>query len=169
MAKTEAITSGDEMSTRDAVGVEPIARFVEQMGLICEADNLPRIAGRLFGLLIVEDGAYSLRQLADRLQVSRASVSTNARILTEIGIVERAPKPGDRQGYYQLASNPFHRMLTGKVRALQHAQTVFSEAAESFPAKRETAKRRLREMAEFHRTAAEIVSELIERSSQQRH
>lgn len=106
MAKTEAITSGDEMSTRDAVGVEPIARFVEQMGLICEADNPPRIAGRLFGLLIVEDGAYSLRQLADRLQVSRASVSTNARILTEIGIVERRPNRGTGRAIISSPATP---------------------------------------------------------------
>ena len=71
----------------------PTHRFgsSSKMGLLCESDNLPRIAGRLFGLLILEDEAFSLRELADRLQVSRASVSTNARILTEMGLAERSP------------------------------------------------------------------------------
>lgn len=143
---------------------EPMAQFVERMGLLCEYDNLTRIAGRILGLLIVEEGAFSLRELADHLKVSRASVSTNARMLTEMGVVERVSLPGDRQDYYQLARNPFRRMLSGKVAALRRASEVFADAAADFPPEREVAKERLREMAAFHRRAADIVTELIEHS-----
>ena len=31
--------------------------FIENMGLSLEADGLPRIAGRIFGLLLVSEGA----------------------------------------------------------------------------------------------------------------
>lgn len=142
---------------------EPLLRFIERMGLMCESDNLPRIAGRLLGLLIVEDGALSLRELADRLQVSRASVSTNARLLTDIGIVDRVTRPGDRQDYYRLTPDPFHRLLSGKAKAFNQAGDLFAEAAESFPPDRDGAKRRVCAFAEFYRAAAQGVTELIER------
>jgi DNA-binding transcriptional regulator GbsR (MarR family) len=157
-----------ELSELRPTEQEPLARFIEQMGLLCERDNLPRIAGRVLGLLIVEEGAFSLRELADRLQVSRASVSTNARMLTNVGVVERVARPGDRQDYYQLAPNPFHQMLTGRAAAFRQASQLFEEAAVEFPPEREVARSRLREMAAFHRNAADTVAELIERSIKQR-
>lgn len=167
MTDTRTETPDEASRVRDFAVNEPIVRFIEQMGLICETDNLPRIAGRVLGLLLVEDGPYSLRELAELLQVSRASVSTNARILTDIGLVERVAKPGDRQDYYQLARDPFHVLLKGKVRGMNQAYKFFSEAAESFPPEREGAKKRLCKLAEFYRAAAECVTELIERSSRQ--
>jgi len=103
--------SAQEPRDVETLAPDPVDDFIEKVGLICERDNLPRIAGRVLGFLIVEEGAFSLRELAERLQVSRASVSTNARMLTEIGLAERVARPGDRQDYYQLAPNPFHRML----------------------------------------------------------
>ncbi len=157
----------DSAATGHASESEPVARFVEQMGLICEYDNLPRIAGRILGLLIVEEGAFSLRELAEKLQVSRGSVSTNARMLTDVGVVERVSLPGDRQDYYQLAPNPFERMLGRMMVGLKQAVAIFDEAAASFPNDRQTAKERIGQMARFHRAAAETLAELIERSVKQ--
>ena len=156
-AKGATIAAGDDSDAS--------VWFVEQMGLLCESDNLPRIAGRLFGLLILEDEAFSLRELADRLQVSRASVSTNARILTEMGLAERVARPGNRQDYYRLAGNPFEQTLIGKVRDLKKAQDFYAEAAERIPAGWTTARKRLRGLAAFHREAVETVTALIERST----
>jgi DNA-binding transcriptional regulator GbsR (MarR family) len=38
--------------------------FIERMGLALESDGLPRIAGRIFGLLLVSEDARSLDDLA---------------------------------------------------------------------------------------------------------
>ncbi|MHA1560127.1 MAG: GbsR/MarR family transcriptional regulator [Alphaproteobacteria bacterium] len=148
---------------------DPLARFIEKVGLFCERDNLPRIAGRVLGFLIVEEGAFSLRELAERLQVSRASVSTNARMLTEIGVAEHVTRPGDRQDYYQLAPNPFHRMLAGRAVVFREVSRLFEDAAAAFPPAREVARGRLKEMAALHRRAADTIAELIERSIKPRH
>src|SRR5690554_5102322 len=78
--------------------------FVERMGLMMEADGMRRIAGRLYGFLLVHDEAYSLDELAERLKVSKASVSTNARFLEQVGILERMSTPGDRRDYYRMGS-----------------------------------------------------------------
>lgn len=140
----------------------PIARFIEQMGLLCESDGLPRIAGRFLGLLIVEDGPFSINELSERLQVSRASVSTNARMLAGYGVVERISRAGDRHDYYQLARDTLKNMLEGRLQSFQHAARVFQEAAESFPPDREEAKERVMLLADFHRTAARTIAQLIE-------
>ncbi len=157
---------GESQAQADYGAENAVARFIEQMGILCEYDNRPRIAGRMLGLLLVEEGAFSLRELAERLQVSRASVSTNARALTDSGLVERVALPGDRQDYYRLSRSPFQKMLTRVVSGLQQTTAVFEEAAEGFPADREAAKARLRAMAKFHRDAIKTITELIERSAE---
>ena len=164
--ETGRVAAGEPGAGRPAEA-EPLARFIEQMGLLCEHDNLPRIAGRLLGLLLVEEGAFSLQELADRLNVSRGSISTNARLLTDIGVVERVALPGDRQDYYQLARHPFRCLLVGKVRGLMQAAAVFQDATEAFPPGRESAKARLAAMSKFFRTVADGIAELVERSAEQ--
>jgi len=81
--------------------------FIERMGLAAENDGLSRIAGRLFGALILESEPRSLDDLADQLEVSKASISTEARRLVDRGVAERAARPGDRRDYYVLAPDFF--------------------------------------------------------------
>src|SRR5213082_3180893 len=74
--------------------------FIERMGLAAENDGLSRIAGRLFGALILESEPRSLDDLADDLAVSKASISTEARRLVDRGVAERVARAGDRRDYY---------------------------------------------------------------------
>ena len=64
----DTLTEGE----RDA-----IERFIEGFGLLMQQDGLPRIAGRMLALFIVEGGPFSFSELAEKLQVSRGSISTN--------------------------------------------------------------------------------------------
>lgn len=81
-------------------------RFIEGMGLALEEDRLPRIAGRLVGLLIVSPQALRFDRLAERLRVSRGSISTNTRLLENMGVIERVTRPGDRRDYFQINEQP---------------------------------------------------------------
>jgi DNA-binding transcriptional regulator GbsR (MarR family) len=83
---------------------EPMLRLIERLGLEAERDGLPRIAGRILGFLMASDAPASLDQIAEALQVSRASVSTNCRLLEQIGAAEQVSLPGDRKDYYVLTS-----------------------------------------------------------------
>jgi DNA-binding transcriptional regulator GbsR (MarR family) len=85
--------------------------FIERMGLAAESDGLSRIAGRLFGALLLESEPRSLDELADQLDVSKASVSTEARRLLDRGVVERIGKPGDRRDYYALTPDFFAQIV----------------------------------------------------------
>ncbi len=89
--------------------------FVEQMGLVAEADALPRIAGRVFGYLLLADAPQSLDEIAAALGVSKASVSTDARLLLERKLVERACRHGDRKDYYRIAPDFLQRIVEYRV------------------------------------------------------
>ena len=78
----------------------PCINFVESMGLLWENEGLPRIAGRIFGYLVVQPEACSLDDLAAGLGVSKASISTDARRLEQLGLITRVSRPGDRRDYY---------------------------------------------------------------------
>jgi predicted transcriptional regulator len=78
------------------------ARWGEQMGALLEVEGFSRIAGRLFGRLLLSDAPLSLDALAQALDVSKASVSTETRALERRGVVERVTLPGDRRCYYRV-------------------------------------------------------------------
>ena len=78
--------------------------FIEKFCVIAEQDGFPRIAGRIMGFLLLHEGPYTLDELADELQISKTSASTNARLLEQHGIIERVVKAGDRRDFYHLGS-----------------------------------------------------------------
>ena len=103
-------------------------RFIERSGLIAEREGFPRIAGRIFGLLLLSPTDLSLDEIATRLSVSRASVSTDARRLVEAGIIERVGRVGDRKDYYQIAPTHYLRSLEQRFANLQEFVGLLEDA-----------------------------------------
>lgn len=98
--------------------------FVERMGQATESDGLSPIAGRLFALLLLANEPKSLDELATALDVSKASVSTDARRLLERGIAERVTRVGDRRDYYELAPDFFVRIVQSRINRWRRIQTL---------------------------------------------
>lgn len=107
--------------------------FIEKTGLISQAEGLPRIAGRVFGMLIFDGEMVSFGDLATRLQVSRASISTSIRLLEERGLVKRMSKPGERQDYFQLAPNPYATMLEGLKKRTKATKDEIAQTIDKLP------------------------------------
>lgn len=99
--------------------------FIERMGLVSERYGIPRIAGRLLGFLLLDGGAHSLDDLAERLQVSKASVSTNARFLEGLQVIQRQPVPGDRRDFYRIGENPGEHMFELARQRLEESRRLF--------------------------------------------
>ena len=137
--------------------------FIERMGLAAEAEGLPRIAGRLNGLFFLFGGPFSFSELAERLQISRGSVSTNVRMLRDLGIIELVTRPGDRQDYYQLVEQPFGSMLAGYLKRMEHMERIVREADDVLGASLPDARKRLTNMKRFYSAARESARELIDR------
>ena len=143
-----------------------IGRFIEQMGLYAQGDGVARIAGRLFGYFIVHGGPVSFADLAQALQVSRASVSTNARTLVAIGMIERVTRPGDRQDYYQLAESPFLRMIETYIARMRAMQEILQQADRTIPQNMAATHRRLAQMSDFYSVAVQSNEQMLKELEQ---
>jgi len=139
-----------------ALGVRE--RFIEQMGIVAQGDGVPRIAGRMMGLMIFDGRPYSFSELATELQVSRGSVSTNARVLERQGIIERTAIPGDRQDYFHLAESPYEAILNGALARSRRAREIIGRTVDALPATGQSApKRRLQDFGAFYSTIIEAL------------
>lgn len=141
--------------------IDPIVRFIEQMGLHTQGDGAPRIAGRIVGYFIVHGGPVSFAQLAQELQVSRASVSTNARTLANFGMIEKVTRPGDRQDYYQLAASPYLRMIEAYLLRMRAMQTLLQQADDTIPSDMHATHSRLAQMRHFYEAAVQSNEQLL--------
>jgi DNA-binding transcriptional regulator GbsR (MarR family) len=112
---------------------EAVQQFVERMALICERDGMPRIGGRIFGYLLATGGSFSLDELADTLQASKASVSTNARMLEQLGVIRRVSMLGERRDFYRVQDDPWAQMLQVAQGRWHDMVSVFQEGAEHLP------------------------------------
>jgi len=131
--------------------LEPdIARFVEDVAVYWEHSGLPRIAGRILGLLLVCDPPRrSGAELAAELGVSKASVSTMTRMLLASGIVHKVGVPGDRATYFAIRDDGFEERFA----VVNQSFTTFRVLVERGVALVDDAdrSRRLRELAAMYR------------------
>lgn len=136
-------------------------RFVEQYGLLSEREGLSRIAGRIFALMLVEPGSFSFSELAERLQVSRASISTNTRLLEGFGLIERMTKPGDRQDYFQLLPDTWLGVLKRHIANQTRRQQIIEDLLEHEDALSSDGAERVRELLHFTSAAIDSAENLI--------
>lgn len=135
--------------------------FIEAMGMIYQADSLPRIAGRIVGLLMIKDAPFSLQELSDHLQVSRGSISTNTRLLEQIGMINRIAKLGERQAFYHLAKDPYVNFMEGALLRIKKAQSVVRTAQKNIPKSQKGAHRNLADIRHFYDVTIEGVTDII--------
>ena len=113
----------------DTPCLQPAAeQYIERMGLLWEAEGLPRIAGRILGFLALQPEPVTLDELASTLGVSKASVSNDARRLQRLGLVERGSRPGDRRDYYLIADDLPARVAAQKLADLERLHAALTEA-----------------------------------------
>lgn len=141
---------------------EVVDRFIEQKGMEYQAEGLPRIAGRLMGLMLIEDGPFAFGGLAERLKVSRGSVSTNTRLLESLGVIERVSKPGERGDFFQLSADPYVSLLGGINLRLKRALANAKKAQSGLPKTMKNAQGRLAGLETFYEGFIENNERLIE-------
>jgi DNA-binding transcriptional regulator GbsR (MarR family) len=111
----------------------------------------------------VSDEPRSLDQLATALAVSKASVSTNARRLAEMGMLERVCRPADRHDYYRVAPDLFSRTMAERLRRWQRFTQAVGEARRTLPIRSERVRARLRGYESAYAYIVGAIGEALER------
>ncbi|HYF38125.1 MAG TPA: MarR family transcriptional regulator [Gemmatimonadales bacterium] len=138
-------------------------QFIENMGLVLESDGLPRIAGRIFGLLLVSEEPRSLDDLAAELGVSKASVSTNARLLEHRGVLEQVSRPADRRDYYQVPHDLFSHTMAQRLARWQRFHETIGAARTILPIRSPEVRERLEEYEQAYAYMSRVISEALGR------
>ena len=76
--------------------------IIDYCGEKSEKFGLTPVAGQLEGLLLLRRAPMSLDDMASYLDVSKAAVSTNIRLLERWKVVRRVYNRGDRKNYYEI-------------------------------------------------------------------
>jgi DNA-binding transcriptional regulator GbsR (MarR family) len=93
--------------------LEPRDQSIKDFGMYFEQYGMPRILGRIYGLLMISDEPMlGLDQMAAQLSISKASVSTTVRQLQAFTLIEKVTIPGDRKDYYRAVSNALEYLKT---------------------------------------------------------
>ena len=122
--------------------------FVERMGLNAEADGQARITGRIWGLMTVADRPLPPARIAELLKISRASVSTNMKVLEGMGIIERTTRPGERETYFAIADQPYSTLIRSFAARFASYRKQIAAAAKAIDTP--AAHRRLGDLATFY-------------------
>lgn len=114
--------------------IHPAAvEFIEHLALLAEADGLPRIAGRIVGLLIIRQEPVSFDEIVEQLQVSRGSVSTNTRLLESRGVLRRVSHIGERKDLFDVGPDFLERMSQQQLQRQRAVQRIAAEARRNLP------------------------------------
>lgn len=136
--------------------------FIEHIGLSMQAEGLPKIAGQIFGLLILNEKPISFSVVTETLQVSRASVSTNSRLLETFGALERVSVIGERQAHFKLPKNPYTLIVESYTnRMISHLDTI-EGSVERAPVG-SFVKKRMLDHQKFYKSAVNNSQVLIEK------
>jgi len=93
--------------------------FIEKNGQHYEKTyGIARIGGRILGLLMIKANPITIEEIGTTLGASHGSISTNLRLLTVMGLVEKATYPGDRCDYYQFSSNAWDEILNKRLKCI---------------------------------------------------
>ncbi|MGA8112667.1 MAG: hypothetical protein WCA46_03280 [Actinocatenispora sp.] len=107
-------------STDDDPRPEQLQRWVERVAAFCADEwGLPPITGRILGwLMICHPPEQSAGEIAATIRASRASLTSNMRFLTTIGLVRRTRRAGDRTAYYRIEEDAWHKVIQRKIDSL---------------------------------------------------
>lgn len=125
--------------------------FIERMGLMAERDGMfSRIAGRMLGYFMLDGRPHSLDDLAGELQISKASASTNARFLEQMGVLERCSAFGDRRDFYQLGDSPWENLFDVAKHRMENVLRLVDNTSSRLPSEMTQAHQRLQMWREFY-------------------
>ncbi|HSJ56453.1 MAG TPA: MarR family transcriptional regulator [Anaerolineae bacterium] len=138
--------------------------FVEDISLYFEQMGLPRMAGRILGVLLICDPPeQSLTDLCEILQASKSSVSTNTRLLTEMDLIERVASPLPRQVSFRFKPGGWTVFVRQRLKLWASLHDIAEQGLALLQGRDAASDERLREAHDLFSLIEEELPALLER------
>lgn len=113
-------------------GSQEALKWVERIAkYFMDQDRVPLIAGRILGwLMICDPPEQSAEAIAKAIGASRASLTTNLRLLTKVGFVRQVTKPGSRTVYHRVDDDAWERVVRRQIASLTSLGEITSDGLE---------------------------------------
>lgn len=135
--------------------------FIERFARVLEEEGGPRIAGRMAALMLLAPEPLALDAVAERLRASKASVSTNARLLEQWGLVERVTHAGDRRDFYQARPDGAVHLLERRLEWLRRLRAAAELGAKVESAQHPLVRERFTALCSLHAHAQRSVERTL--------
>jgi DNA-binding transcriptional regulator GbsR (MarR family) len=148
-------------------GEVKMKQFIEDIGILYEEMGLPRMAGRIFGWLLLCEPAYqSAEQLATVVEASKGSISSMTRLLIQTGIVEKIGIPGKRGTYYRIRSGSWSKLMKKRLPYLTSMRKLTERGLELIADRTPESQQRLQELHDFYAFLEQEIPSLLDRYDQ---
>lgn len=143
--------------------------FIEDISLYFEQLGMPRMAGRILGVLLISDPPeQSMTDLCETLQASKSAISTSTRLLDEMGLIERAPSQAPRQVYFRFTPGGWGTFIRMYLRMMASLHQITERGLELLKDEDPALRERLQEAHDMFSLIEEELPTLLRRIEQQR-
>ncbi len=131
--------------------LDRLRAFTDEFADVMESRGLPRMAGRLFGwLLVCEPDEQNAAQLAEALGASRGTISDMTRLLQQAGLIERRGRSGQRGIVYRVAPGTPSLFLRAAIQPLRLRRMVAEHGLELLRDRPAEVRARLQELVDVY-------------------
>lgn len=138
--------------------------FIEDISLYFEQMGMPRMAGRVLGVLLISNPPeQSINDLCEVLQASKSSISTTTRLLSEMGLIERVAPPLPRRVYFQFKGGGWVTFMRMRLRLMASLHQIAEWGLELLGDKEPNLRGRLQEAHDMFSLIEDALPSLLQR------
>lgn len=143
--------------------------FIEDTALFFERMGMPRMAGRILGVLLIADPpAQSISEIGEKLNASKSSVSIMARLLVENGLIERMATNVPRRDFYRFKEGGWVLYMRQWLALMRELHKIAERGLALIDEKPEELKERLLEAHDLFSLVEERFPAMLELLEQER-
>ena len=137
--------------------------FIEEAGLLFEGFGMTRMAGRVFGFLIVcDEDAVSFEGIKEAIHASKGSISSTTKQLSNAGLIEKTLLPGDRKTYYRVSKDNVGSILKARLDMFIKFSSVL-EKGRNLKEREDEVSEWLTEVSTFYSWVGDQINKIIDK------
>jgi len=137
--------------------------YIEESGILFEQLGMTRMAGRVFGYLVVSDKSeVSFDDIRKTLEASKGSISGTTKQLITIGLIEPITKTGDRKTYFRISKMNVGTILKSRIEMFTKFSVILKKGND-LKEKEDHVSAWLHEISSFYDWLGGAIEEVLDR------